>query len=195
MEYALAEKAIYLPPLLIAGLLALYRKNILCFWDCHPVGVAVKQFQGEVIELAKSTGIILRNFPTAVAAKISTSTDLMLHLLHRSALMILTSIQGILVTIKQSLSLIVYQVTSFLRHIFTIISNYTAYIQNTTVDLFRSVPKPSNHFYSGFLVIATILCIGLILYHQTNKKVPTEPVVEPVVEDKKPVRRRSKKNA
>lgn len=206
MELVLAEKLMYLPPLIVAALFALYRNNILCFWDCNPVGVAVKQVHGQVavkisalLELARSTGIMLRNFPSAVARKISTSTDLVLHLLHRSALMILTSIQGILVTIKQSLSLIVYQMRNFFRHIFAVISNYTDYLRNTTVDFFRSVPKPSNHLYIAFLVIVTLACIGLILYGYRQAKSelpPEEPQHQPIVEqveEKKPVRRRGKK--
>lgn len=210
MEYAVAQHLLYFPPLLIAGLIALYRNNILCFWDCNPMGVAVKQFHGQVavrlsalLQLARTTGLMIRNFPSAVAAKISFATDLIVQTLRSKALLLVNSIRGILITIRESVFLVIYQVKSFLRYIFTVISNYTSYIQNTTIDFFRSVPKPSNSLYIGFIVAVTFVCIALVLYWQESKQVPgkesiQDPLQEPVkmeVEEKKPVRRRTKKSA
>ena len=103
MELALTESLLYLPPLIIAGLIALYRNNILCFWDCNPIGIATKQFTGQVavklrwlLEKARSTALLIRNFPSDLAT-LATNTQLM----------IVNTITGILITIKENFHMLV----------------------------------------------------------------------------------------
>lgn len=209
MELALTQHLIYLPPLLVAGLIALYRNNILCFWQCNPVGIALHEFQGQValrtsavLHMARSTALMIRNFPSHVAVKIHTSTDLMIHILHSTALQIITTIQGILVTIQQSLSLTLSEAKYFLQQIFTVISNYAEYLRNTSIEIFKTASEPSNPIYIGFMIVTTLACISLIFYGYRQaqndltleeKQDDGESVEE--IEEKKPVRRRTKRVA
>jgi hypothetical protein len=202
MEIAVSQSFLYAPPLLLVGLIALYKNNILCFWDCNPIGVATKQFTGQVavkisalLQLAKSTAIALRNFPTDVAT-----------IIKNTEIMIRTRIQGIVVTLTHTLNTVVVQLQRFLAQLISSIQTYTAYLKNTTLDFFR--PAVSSQYSSAYLIL---VCLGLLvctcviwygiqqakndLIEEPVKEVVDEPVKEPVKETevKKPVRRRTKK--
>jgi hypothetical protein len=204
MEFALSESFLYIPPLILAGLIALYKNNILCFWDCNPIGVATKQFTGQVavkisalLELAKSTAIALRNFPTDVAT-----------IIKNTQLMIMNTIQGILVTITYNINALVLHLRSFLAQLISSVQTYTAYLKNTTLDFFQ--PAVTSKYSSSYFILAglgLLVCTGIIWYgiqkanddliEEPVKEVIEEPVKEvveePVKEVKKPVRRRTKK--
>ncbi len=183
MEFALTESLLYLPPLIIAGLIALYRNNILCFWDCNPVGIATKQFTGQIavkitwlLEKARSTALLIRNL----------SSDLVT-LARNTQLMIVNTIAGILVTIKQSFDLLLITVQRaleiFWNSIFGVlvtvqetllalytfvvssVANYTEGMQDKVVSLFqttKTIPYPASYIY--FLIVASSLCLGFIIY-------------------------------
>jgi hypothetical protein len=203
MEFAVSESFLYLPPLILAGLIALYKNNILCFWDCNPIGVATKQFTGQVavkisalLQLAKSTAIALRNFPTDLAT-----------IIKNTEIMIINTIQGIVVTITHNINALVLHLRNFLAHLISSFQTYTAYLKNTTLDFFR--PAVSSNYFSAYVILACLgllVCTGIIWYgiQQANddpieepvREVVEEPVTvaeEPVREVKKPVRRRTKK--
>ena len=204
MELALSESLIYLPPLALAALLAFYRNNILCFWDCNPVGITAKEFTGQMavrisalLQMAQSTALAIRNFPTSLVA-----------LARNTQLMLVNMIQGILVTIKASIGDMILKVNTFLKVILASIQNYTSYLKNTTVDFFRPV-EVAKYSYA-YLLIAAIgltLCAFVVWReYQRAKNAPIsehpmdtleeEPVkesVEVIEPVKKPIRRRAKK--
>ncbi len=198
MEFAVTESLLYLPPLILAGLIALYRNNILCFWDCNPVGVAAKQFTGEVaikisaiLQMAQSTALAIRNFPTTLAT-----------ITNHTQVMIVNMIRGILVTIKDNISALVLQVRTFLKYILASIQTYTSYLKNTTLDFFQPVATAKYSYkHLIFAGIGLILCCWVVWREYKRAKTEADAVIEEVVEEpvktvetvKKPIRRRVKK--
>jgi len=250
MELALTESLLYLPPLIIAGLIALYRNNILCFWDCNPIGIATKQFTGQVavkltwlLEKARSTALLIRNFPSALAT-LATKTQLM----------IVNTITGILVTIKENFHMIVMTLQKTLEAVLesfqkalevilesfqkalevilesfqkalevvlesfqkaveilwsgmlgilvtvqetllavstfvvSTVANYTETLQQTAMSLFQStktIQYPPSYIY--FLIVASALCLGLIMYG--FYKAIQEPIQQKEMEEGAPIRK------
>ena len=197
MNFAVTDSFIYLPPLILAGLLALYKNNILCFWECNPVGVSVKQFTGLVamkisafLEMAKSTAVSVRNFPTFLTT-----------FGNETKVLIMNTIQGILLTIKQTIRDSILQAGTFLAQLLVSFGNSTASLKKTVLDFFRApAPEKYSYTYLFFLSVALLACFGVVWYGYHKAK--NTPVVETIhetieesvkVETKKPIRRRSKK--
>ena len=209
MEFALIDSVVLLPPILIAGLLALYRNNILCFWDCHPAGKAVVQS----FHTLKSTALMLRNTASAILLTGKASVALVLQTIRSAALMIVqtvtgslvtlknathalalqivATIQGILVTVSQSFNLTAVSVKMFSSTLFTKMRSILVEFGNTTLahwnSLTKPVDKPSSPLYV-YIGFAAAIGVTLLTWYYLNKNRTTLPLpahkqldVEPIV--------------
>lgn len=184
MDLTLVDTLIFLPPLILAGIAAFYRNTILCFWDCNPVGLKVKQF-----------ALMVRDFPTQLMAKISTSTALMLNAIYSKALLLVNTIQGIVITIKT-------QILAIFTHLLCLARNFTETVKNTTLSIFQSSPKSDYGWIVWTLVAIVVVGIlvwisyGYTIASVQEPKVP-EPEPAPQMEQlppiRKPIRRRGRK--
>lgn len=207
MEIALAESLIIAPPILVMGLFALYRNNILCFWDCNPVGVATKDFvkdvsvrMSDVSKLALNVALTIRNYTTAIQSKIEYSTALVANVIKSTALMIVNTIQGILTTINQNIHLVISHMRGFLHSILASLQDYLGYLKNTTVALFTPKVVSSDArpwiLAVGFVAVLVILWLTHMYLSKTEPKKTEEMSIETDQEikpKKNPVRRRTKK--
>jgi hypothetical protein len=214
MEFALVDSLVLLPPVLIAGLLALYRNNILCFWDCHPAGKAVVQS----FHTLKSTALMLRNTASAILLVGKTSAALVLQTIRSTALMIFQTVTGslvaiktmiedfalqivariqeILVTLSQSFNHSLVSVKMFSSMVFTNVHSTIMGFGNSTITRWNSFTNPvekatsSLYLYSG--LVAAIGVILLTWYYLSKNRTILPPStlkeldVEPIpLEEKK----------
>jgi hypothetical protein len=83
--------ATFAPAVLIGFLLSLYRNNILCFWNCNPTGVQIKQYS-----------LMVRNTVLDLINNITTSKEVMQQIIHNTILTLARTINEMLLTIYQT---------------------------------------------------------------------------------------------
>lgn len=83
--------ATFAPAVLIGFLLSLYRNNILCFWNCNPTGVQIKQYS-----------LMVRNTVMDLINNITSSKEVMQQIIHNTILTLARTINEMLLTIYQS---------------------------------------------------------------------------------------------
>ncbi len=220
MDFAITTTLVYLPPILVAGLIALYRNNILCFWDCHPAGKAIVQ----TMSTAKQTAVMIRNTVFQLMSTVKGSMALMLQGLHSTALMlfrtiesmrvqIVTTIQGILVALQAQFELMQVNTVMFFYRLYAKFRSMVSYAVNETAAFATNVtsffsPSPQDssrkmYLYAGLAVgICVVLVTWYYLTTYRSAKLPLQekkaiaPILEPIkvpAEEKKPIRRRSRR--
>lgn len=135
MEFALVDSLVFLPPILIAGLVALYRNNILCFWECNPAGKALVQ----TLHTLKSTALLLRNTAFAVMNPIKTSVALVVKAIHSTALMIIQTVTGTVALVKKTVEAFALQIVAMIRGILVTISNSFGFAVATVKEFFLTL--------------------------------------------------------
>lgn len=159
MDLSLTQHIVYLPPLILAALVTFYRNTILCFWDCTPLGVTIKQFHGQIaIRLSDLLAML------AAAAKILYNGPLsVVYTLSHSVLHIATMIQGILVaSIYYPLVLVLSSVMAIKEFLVMGVLNCTTFLYTATHRLVE--PVPFNYDYLFITLIVLVVSTRFVLY-------------------------------
>jgi len=104
----------FAPAIVIGFLMTFYRNNILCFWNCNPTGIQIKQYS-----------LMVRNTVLELVANITSSKEVMQRILHSTILTIATSIHEMLVTVYQTFHNILLDIASRLSNTIETVRNYS----------------------------------------------------------------------
>lgn len=114
MESNIITVITFAPAIVIGFLMTFYRNNILCFWNCNPTGVQIKQYS-----------LMVRNTVRELVANITSSKEVMQQILHKTILMLVTGIHEMLVTVYQTFQNILLDITSRLSNTVETVRNYS----------------------------------------------------------------------
>lgn len=186
--------ATFAPAVLIGFLVSLYRNNILCFWNCNPTGIQIKQYS-----------LMVRNTVLDLIKNITSSKEVMQQIIHNTILTIARSINDMLLTVYQSVYTR-YQEFSY------DVSTFAESIKNQSYALIESVfGKQAETMFptEQMFMIGMYLLVGISIYFLLQQKNRTEedytqekkvhfvdmpPAFQLEKEEKKaPVRRRTRR--
>ena len=192
----------FAPAIVIGFLMTFYRNNILCFWNCNPTGIQIKQYS-----------LMVRNTVLELVANITSSKEVMQRILHSTILTIATSIHEMLVTVYMSFQQTLQKCSLMLVSMSDTLQNTTnQFLSYTFGQNYEENPYLNSQLL--FIVFMYFLVLGSICYLMVNKMEdldqpkrvhfeappPSEKVEpeqqqeeQPKEEKKAPVRRRTRR--
>lgn len=187
MEVALAEKTMFLPPLIVAILAIIYRNTIFCF-QCSELYGSVQIVSDNIMKnittMIDSRALIIQQESRHLVGR---SFDLVLAILasiQNAIGMVVTNIQGMCLTIYESIEQKITLTSDFLHGIFDSISTFKDASIEAFDNLWVSKPAP---FYEMFytpvllLLFAGILVITISYLRENRVLTPEDtPVPEPI---------------
>lgn len=187
MELALAEKTMFLPPLIVAILAIIYRNTIFCF-QCSDLYGSVQIVSDNIMKnittMIDSRALIIQQESRHLVGR---GFDLVLAILtsiQNAVGMIVTNIQGMCLTIYESIEQKITLTSDFLHGIFDSISTF----KDASIEAFDNlwVSKPAPFYEMFYTPVLLLLFVGILVltisYLRENRVLTPEdtPIPEPI---------------
>ena len=217
MELALAEKSIFVPPLIVGGLF-LYRTMFGGVMTTHPITEpyrmvslafdTIYQSLCNLFNSVQSRTLVLKQSSVAVLNTLANNLSKIIVSIQRMMTMVVRNIhqmRGVVIqtfyqvveTLTNALSQIRFHFQTVTQQLFNSSSNMFTALQDKVVDFHRFFfPLPKTFYdytYIGVAICLSILVIAFTIYYLSKSRVKTfevpEATSEPVKTEPTPVRR------